>query len=45
MAEDLTPEMLEQLARSVIMSGVLGDHDRQAVAEALRLLARLLRRT
>lgn len=34
-----TPEELEQLARSVAMSGVLGDRDRLDVVEALRRLA------
>lgn len=45
MADDEpTAEELEQLARSIVMSGVLGDRDRQTVAEALRRLARLERR-
>lgn len=37
--DELTPEILEQLARSVLMSGVLGDRDRHLVADALRQLA------
>ena len=36
---DPTPEDLEQLARSVAMSGVLGDRDRLDVVVALRRLA------
>ena len=38
-ADDRTPEDLEQLARSVAMSGVLGDRDRLDVVAALRRLA------
>ena len=41
MADDQTPEDLEQLARSVAMSGVLGDRDRLDVVAALRRLAEL----
>ena len=37
--DDPTPEDLEQLARSVAMSGVLGDRDRLDVVAALRRLA------
>ena len=37
--DDPTPEELEQLARSVAMSGVLGDRDRLEVVAALRRLA------
>ena len=37
--DDPTPEDLEQLARSVAMSGVLGDRDRLDVVVALRRLA------
>ena len=36
-----TPEDLEQLARSVAMSGVLGDRDRLDVVTALRRLAEI----
>jgi hypothetical protein len=36
-----TPEHLEQLARSVAMSGVLGDRDRLDVVIALRRLAEI----
>ena len=36
-----TPEDLEQLARSVAMSGVLGDRDRIGVVAALRRLAEI----
>ncbi len=36
-----TPEHLEQLARSVAMSGVLGDRDRLDVVVALRRLAEI----
>jgi hypothetical protein len=36
-----TPEQLEQLARSVAMSGVLGDRDRLDVVVALRRLAEI----
>lgn len=36
-----TPGELEQLARSVAMSGVLGDHDRIDVVDALRRLAEI----
>ena len=39
MTDDLTPEDIEQLARSVAMSGVLGDRDRIDVVTALRRLA------
>jgi uncharacterized protein YegP (UPF0339 family) len=38
---DATPEELEQLARSVAMSGVLGDRDRLDVVIALRRLAEI----
>jgi hypothetical protein len=38
---DPTPEDLEQLARSVAMSGVLGDRDRLDVVVALRRLAEI----
>jgi len=38
---DPTPEDLEQLARSVAMSGVLGDRDRLDVVLALRRLAEI----
>jgi hypothetical protein len=41
--DDPTPEELEQLARSIAMSGALGDRDRHRVVELLRLLGRLLR--
>ena len=34
--DEPTPEELEQLARSVAMSGVLGDRDRPDVVAALR---------
>lgn len=37
--DDPTPEDLEQLARSVAMSGVLGDRERLDVVAALRRLA------
>ena len=37
--DEPTPEDLEQLARSVAMSGVLGDRDRLDVVAALRRLA------
>ena len=37
--DEPTPEELEQLARSVAMSGVLGDRDRLDVVAALRRLA------
>jgi hypothetical protein len=36
-----TPEDLEQLARSVAMSGVLGERDRLEVVIALRRLAEI----
>ena len=39
--DDPTPEDLEQLARSVAMSGVLGDRDRLDVVTALRRLAEI----
>ena len=39
MTDEPTPEDLEQLARSVAMSGVLGDRDRIDVVAALRRLA------
>ena len=39
--DDPTPEDLEQLARSVAMSGVLGDRDRIDVVAALRRLAEI----
>ena len=39
MTDEPTPEELEQLARSVAMSGVLGDRDRLDVVAALRRLA------
>jgi len=39
--DDPTPEDLEQFARSVAMSGVLGDRDRLDVVVALRRLAEL----
>lgn len=39
MTDEPTPEDLEQLARSVAMSGVLGDRDRLDVDAALRRLA------
>jgi hypothetical protein len=39
--DDPTPEDLEQLARCVAMSGVLGDRDRLDVVAALRRLAEL----
>jgi hypothetical protein len=39
--DDLTPEDLEQLARSVAMCGVLGDRDRLDVVVALRRLAEI----
>ncbi|HUS43595.1 MAG TPA: hypothetical protein VMY16_13100 [Ilumatobacteraceae bacterium] len=38
---DVDPEELEQLARSVAMSGVLGDRDRIDVVTALRRLAEI----
>lgn len=38
-----TPEDLEQLARSLAMSGSLGEHNRQVAAEALRRLAEIER--
>ena len=37
--DEPTPEELEQLARSVAMSGVLGDRERLDVVAALRRLA------
>ena len=37
--DEPTPEELEQLARSVAMSGALGDRDRLDVVAALRRLA------
>jgi hypothetical protein len=39
--DDPTPEDLEQLARSVAMSGVLGDRDRIEVVAALRRIAEI----
>ncbi len=39
--DDPTPEDLEQLARSVTMSGVLGDRDRLDVVAALRRLSEI----
>jgi hypothetical protein len=39
--DDLTPEVLEQLARSVSMCGVLSDRDRLDVVAALRRLAEI----
>ena len=39
--DEPTPEELEQLARSVAMSGVLGDRDRLDVVAALRRLAEI----
>jgi hypothetical protein len=39
--DDPTPEDLEQLARSVAMSYVLGDRDRLDVVTALRRLAEI----
>jgi hypothetical protein len=39
--DDPTPEDLEQLARSVAMSGALGDRDRLDVVAALRRLAEI----
>lgn len=39
--DDPTPEDLEQLARSVAMSGVLGDRDHLDVVVALRRLAEI----
>jgi hypothetical protein len=36
---DLSPEELEQLARSIAMSPHLGDRDRRDVIDALRRLA------
>lgn len=41
MTDEPTPEDLEQLARSVAMSGVLGDRDRLDVVVALRRLAEI----
>ena len=41
MTDDQTPEVLEQLARSVAMCGVLGDRDRLDVVAALRRLAEI----
>ena len=41
MADKQTPEDLEQLARSVAMSGALGDRDRLDVVIALRRLAEI----
>ena len=41
MTDNPTPEQLEQLARSVAMSGVLGDRDRIDVVTALRRLAEI----
>ena len=38
---DPTPEDLKQLARSVAMSGVLGDRDRLDVMAALRRVAEI----
>ena len=43
--DEQTPEDLEQLARSVAMSGVLGDRDRLDVVAALRRLAELEKAT
>ena len=39
--DEPTPEELEQLARSVAMSGALGDRDRIDVVSALRRLAEI----
>jgi hypothetical protein len=39
--DDPTPEQLEQLARSIAMSGNLGDRDRRDVIDALRRLAEI----
>ena len=39
--DEATPEDLEQLARSVAMSGVLGDRERIDVVAALRRLAEI----
>ena len=39
--DEPTPEDLDQLARSVAMSGVLGDRDRLDVVVALRRLAEI----
>ncbi len=41
MTDEPTPEHLEQLARSVAMSGVLGDRDRLDVGVAQRRLAEI----
>ena len=43
--EDSSPEEIEQLARSVAMSGALGDRDRLRVVELLRRLAVITRRS
>jgi len=37
--DEPTPEALEQLARSVAMSGRLGDRDRQDIIDALRKMS------
>ena len=39
--DEPTPEELEQIARSVAMSGALGDRDRIDIVTALRRLAEL----
>jgi hypothetical protein len=39
--DDPTPEQLERLARSIAMSGNLGDRDRRDVIDALRRLAEI----
>jgi hypothetical protein len=39
--DEPTPEQLEQLARSIAMSGNLGDRDRRDVIDALRRLAEI----
>ncbi len=41
--EEPTPEEIEQLVRSVVMSPSLGERDRVRAIEWLRLLAALLR--
>lgn len=40
-ADDHTPEMIEQLARSLATSSAMTERDRLAVVDLLRRLARL----
>ena len=41
--DDVDPEELEHLARSIAMSGNLGDRDRRDVIDSLRRLAAIER--